>query len=1001
MKNVTKIKHAGMLRIFVVAALVLLFAAAGVGAVSAWEDSTLNNYWVNFSMQGHGAQVTNESLLYGSKVTEPAKPTESRFTFNGWYKDSKCTNAWDFSSDTVPAENTILYANWTANATYTVTYDGNDNTSGTVPVDSEKYESGAEVKVLGDIGNLSKTGFNFNGWNIGSAEGELKQAGATFQIEKNTTLYANWTAVAKYNITNTSVVNGTVTADKPTAAEGEIINVTAVNAAGYHFVEWNVTNITGGQIPVTETNNFTMPAEDVNVGAEFAANVYNVSFNATGGSGEMQRQQFIYDVAQNLSKNNFTNGTYVFAGWATELGGAVVYADEESVVNLSAVNESVVELFAVWETSGSLIKNATASAADYMYGAQRLTPSLDITVPGAVFYYSDSATDLNGKAWDSLTGTTLGVGTYYVFAKADGQASKRSTFNVTKAKHVTPAEPTVSVDETTGKVSVTINSYDEKKQYAYSLGEENYVTVLSNPFDLSGLEKGKQYTLYLRVSENINYTNSESASASFTTPAEAFTVSYNANGGVGSVSQLSENGKVTLQPTSIVSRNGYTADAKWYTKADGTGTEYAAGQSVETDMTLYAKWTGNLYTITFNNEGAVTTQTLKYGDNPTKLDAVTPAKLDSTFAGWAATQNGVVVYTDKQKVQNLGNITLYAVWVANPHTVKVTIENQPTGSSLMVKLMRGNATIETKTGTDISFPNVPSGTYNLVAEAGDKIVTKMFILTETSGEEYTIPITFPEANVNSKVEISEKENTPAVVVGKLDDEAEAKAENGKKVTITLAVEAKVEAEVADNAGTEVMKVQDEISKIKTKVKTENPKVAENPMQFLEITVKKKVEDKEDVLPETSNVIELVVPYDFTGKQDVKVYRVHDGISEALNGPVSQTVEPHTDNTYAVDRVNGLLYIYAKKFSIYSVGYTVAGQEAPQTHSSSRNDGYSVWPQPTAEPTQTPADVSDTNVTQGQPAASPIKTQQPASPMPFVGLLAGLGAAAVFFGMRRK
>ena len=35
MKDVTKIKHAGMLRVFVVAALVLLFAAAGVGAVSA------------------------------------------------------------------------------------------------------------------------------------------------------------------------------------------------------------------------------------------------------------------------------------------------------------------------------------------------------------------------------------------------------------------------------------------------------------------------------------------------------------------------------------------------------------------------------------------------------------------------------------------------------------------------------------------------------------------------------------------------------------------------------------------------------------------------------------------------------------------------------------------------------------------------------------------------------------------------------------------------------
>ena len=37
-----------------------------------------------------------------------------------------------------------------------------------------------------------------------------------------------------------------------------------------------------------------------------------------------------------------------------------------------------------------------------------------------------------------------------------------------------------------------------------------------------------------------------------------------------------------------------------------------------------------------------------------------------------------------------------------------------------------------------------------------------------------------------------------------------------------------------------------------------------------------------------------------------------------------------------------------------------------------------------------------------PAASPVKpVQTSSSPAPFIGLLAGLGAAAVFFGLRRK
>ncbi|HBX24233.1 MAG TPA: hypothetical protein DEF34_11480, partial [Desulfotomaculum sp.] len=61
--------------------------------------------------------------------------------------------------------NVTLYAQWTAMPTYTVTYDGNGNTSGSVPVDSNTYITGATVTVLGNTGNLVKTGYTFAGWN--------------------------------------------------------------------------------------------------------------------------------------------------------------------------------------------------------------------------------------------------------------------------------------------------------------------------------------------------------------------------------------------------------------------------------------------------------------------------------------------------------------------------------------------------------------------------------------------------------------------------------------------------------------------------------------------------------------------------------------------------------------------------------------------------------------------------------------------------------------------
>ena len=50
--------------------------------------------------------------------------------------------------------------------TYTLTYNGNGNTQGTVPVDNySPYSAGATVTVLGNTGNLGRDGLIFNNWN--------------------------------------------------------------------------------------------------------------------------------------------------------------------------------------------------------------------------------------------------------------------------------------------------------------------------------------------------------------------------------------------------------------------------------------------------------------------------------------------------------------------------------------------------------------------------------------------------------------------------------------------------------------------------------------------------------------------------------------------------------------------------------------------------------------------------------------------------------------------
>ena len=74
--------------------------------------------------------------------------------------------------------------------TFTVTYNGNGNTGGSVPVDPNAYTNNATVTVLGNDGMLTKDGSSFGGWSIPA--GATYAPGSTFQISTNTTLYAVW-----------------------------------------------------------------------------------------------------------------------------------------------------------------------------------------------------------------------------------------------------------------------------------------------------------------------------------------------------------------------------------------------------------------------------------------------------------------------------------------------------------------------------------------------------------------------------------------------------------------------------------------------------------------------------------------------------------------------------------------------------------------------------------------------------------------------------------------
>jgi len=98
----------------------------------------------------------------------------------------------------------------TVGSAFTVTYDGNGSTAGTVPVDpSSPYQSGATVTVL-NKGALVKTGYTFTGWNTEANGSGLDQAaGSTFIMgTSDVTLYAQWTP--RYALRDTGPAGGLI-----------------------------------------------------------------------------------------------------------------------------------------------------------------------------------------------------------------------------------------------------------------------------------------------------------------------------------------------------------------------------------------------------------------------------------------------------------------------------------------------------------------------------------------------------------------------------------------------------------------------------------------------------------------------------------------------------------------------------------------------------------------------------------------------------------------------
>lgn len=153
--------------------------------------------------------------------------------------------------------------------------------------------------------------------------------------------------------------------------------------------------------------------------------------------------------------------------------------------------------------------------------------------------------------------------------------------------------------------------------------------------------------------------------------ANTYTITYDANGGVGAPSsqsyQYAATGTTklsTIEPT----RTGYNF-LGWSLSSTATIRTYYSGQdwllSNASNYTLYAVWELKKYTITYNANGGLNApnpQTKTYGVN-IKLATSQPTRNGYKFLGWSTNSTSKTpTYLSGGTFTTNANITLYAIW---------------------------------------------------------------------------------------------------------------------------------------------------------------------------------------------------------------------------------------------------------------------------------------------------------------------------------------------------
>ncbi|MDY5595818.1 MAG: InlB B-repeat-containing protein [Oscillospiraceae bacterium] len=418
----------------------------------------------------------------------------------------------------------------------------------------------------------------------------------------------------------------------------------------------------------------TMGIADTVVTVTYVPNAYTVTLDPDGGTLDGEKTLTVrYGEAYGTLPEPVKAG-YQFTGWYDAAGSRVnastVYA-AASDTTLTA-HWSVSAYTITYEVDGVTVQTATydfgATITPYTYTKEGYTisawsPAVPATMPAENLTVSATSTVNTYTVTYQVNGETVNTVQYAYGAEIEPYTYTLTGYTVGAWNEDIPA--TMPARDLTVTADATVNTYtvtyvvDGKQVHEDSVPYGTAIpayTYSKTGYTFSGWDAALPETM---PAQNLTLNG--------TTTVNAYTITFDSNGGSAVASVTADYGTALTQPEDPT-RTGYTFRG-WYTDTALTKAFLFTTMPAE-DVTLYAKWEANTYTLHFDSDGgsSVEDRTVTYGQPYGALP--TPEKQGYTFTGWQMADGTAV--NANLTVTRTEDHTVYAVWTPKgdtPYTV--------------------------------------------------------------------------------------------------------------------------------------------------------------------------------------------------------------------------------------------------------------------------------------------------------------------------------------------